>query len=178
MINIRRAAGVAAAALGLALGALAAPASAATQHAAAGSTLVAPSGVGKLAAASPAHATVVGREAPESIGECTLTNGWGGGFYCASTDPDHGAIWYEFPNGTEEVFVVGLDWSVWTRWNNTSGGLSAWTSLGGQVEHTEPVIGLSGSSWGVTLVVFGTNGDYYYDTRSDSPSGGWTGWYA
>ena len=121
---------------------------------------------------------------PHSIGTCTAGNGWGGNFYCDSNDSSHGQLWYQFPDGTWQVFVVaGSDWTVWTRWNHTDGSLSAWTNYFaggspnyGYVQHGKPFVDIVGSSGReLTIEVTGTDGHLWADTRSSD--GSWSGWY-
>jgi hypothetical protein len=60
---------------------------------------------------------------------------YGGDYYC-----EYPVLVYTFPrtgilpNVTQQVFVIGTDYSVWTRWH-TNGKLSDWVSLGGKIRH-------------------------------------------
>jgi hypothetical protein len=40
-----------------------------------------------------------------------------------------------FPDGTLQIWVVGTDHAVWTRWVTTGGVFSDWVSMGGRVKH-------------------------------------------
>jgi hypothetical protein len=55
---------------------------------------------------------------------------YGGNYYCG-----YGSQSYRFSDGTLQVFVIGTDFSVWTRWQK-NGQLSNWVSLGGKIRHT------------------------------------------
>jgi hypothetical protein len=103
MINLRRAAAPLAVAA-LALGALAAPASAAS-------------------AATPKAAVVGAGSTVQKGSWCTYTS-WGGTYYCGSQS------WYGINKQLFQVFVIGTNYQVYTRWSNTS-GVSGWKSLGG-----------------------------------------------
>jgi len=97
---------------------------------------------------------------------------YGGTFYCG-----YGERFAILSSGVEQLFVVGTDYAVWTRWHRTDGSYSSWTSLGGEVNHT-----VSTSNFVICypanlhVNVKGTNGSYYYKTRFES-SGSWsTSW--
>jgi hypothetical protein len=77
------------------------------------------------------------------------------------------------PNGYWEVFVVGTNNQVWTRWNS-SGGLSPWVSLGGQCLLYVAISGSNGWSWTIECTAT-TGGGTWYDTRLTN--GHWTGWH-
>ena len=75
------------------------------------------------------------------------------------------------PWGTHQVFVVGTDYAVWTRWHDHN-GLSPWTTLGGEVKHND-----FRSVWmtpGPTVNAFGTDGRHCQRTREDN--GNCTDW--
>lgn len=131
---------------------------------------------------APAGATAA--PLPATINTCHAGGGWGGTFYCASDDPEHGETWHWFPNGTKELFVVaGDDWSVWTRWSHPDGTLSTWTNYFpggsphvGYVLRGRPVVGISdGQAWDLAIAVYGTDGNIWTDSRA--ASGGWSGWH-
>jgi hypothetical protein len=79
------------------------------------------------------------------------------------------------PNNTLETFAVGTSHAVWTAWSNTSGSWDT-ASLGG-LGYSAPWI-VAHNGWGLTLGVSSASGGHYCDNRADSPSGGWTGWFA
>lgn len=158
------------------LGALAAPASGATQNAAAdgpqshnrvfdmqttlhkvtatrgGNTLVAPSRVG----------AVKNQSASQMYQGCPISAfGYSGSVAC-----DSSALFTINPNGLEEVFVIGTDGAIWHAWPGSNG----WHSLGGVAGN---FIGN-----GIRLVSFdpftiqvrGTTGSYYCNKWA------WSGW--
>jgi hypothetical protein len=77
------------------------------------------------------------------------------------------------PNGYYQVFVIGTDHQLWTRWNGPS-GLVAWSDqLGGWCnEDVRPTYKASG--WALTLRCMGKDGLYWINKRSTG--GAWTGW--
>jgi len=101
------------------------------------------------------------------------------------TDPEYGGTFYcgygewvvTLSSGVEQVFVVGTDYAVWTKWHRTNGTYSSWTSLSGEVNHsvsTNNFVVCYPSNLYVN--VKGTSGQYYYKSRSES-SGSWsTSW--
>jgi hypothetical protein len=98
---------------------------------------------------------------------------YGGTFYC-----DYGAYAITLRDGTDQVFAIGTDYAVWTRWRNPSGGMSNWVSLGGRVD--SPATGAnfrrSVSGYDITVAIWQSS-SWRCRTRYDS-SGGWGGWYA
>lgn len=165
MINLRRAAAVAAAALGLALGALAAPASAATQHA----SVASPRWQTGAQTTRPEVAAPSGTTAnPSTVGICTDSSGFnlGGRFFCGDAYGP-GELFYTFPNGVIQLFVIGTDHQVWTRWSNTSEtSWTGWSSV------------LGGSCWGWRqpfgsgytpgIIVIGSNGHDFAKQRNNN----------
>jgi hypothetical protein len=102
MINLRRAAAVAVAALSLTLGALAAPASA---------------------------ATLTNQSVSPDFTACPVTAfGYSGEMICGTGDL---VVLPNPSSGVDEVFIIGLDWSIWHAWPGSNG----WHSLGGQALH-------------------------------------------
>ena len=143
--------------------------------AAAGIALVASfSGAAPAAAASGPESTARTVNATDAAKAAWCTYpGLGGQFYCGSD------IAYQFPNGIRQVFVVGTNASVYTRWELSVGGSWApWYSLGGKVAVHNGVadgVDLSGSGYTPTIWVGGTvPGDDCYRTRQSN--GNWTGW--
>lgn len=135
-----------AAVLILALGTLAAPASAATRHSTSGTharffKVTGPGGVTTPAAASAFTACPVS------------AFGYGGEAICDT----FGFSDYNPDSGTDEAFVIGLDWSIWHAWPGSNG----WHSLGGQALHeTGNGVG-EFSSNPFTVDTLGTNGLRY-----------------
>jgi hypothetical protein len=110
-----------------------------------------------------------------------------GGGHCSVSGWPHGTIFCgtslgaSFPNGTQEIFGIGLDDSMWTDWG-TEAHPSGWQQLSPGLSDT-----FCAPSWGIVL---SNNGDYglevecwdfngkaWFDDRSDGASGGWSGWY-
>jgi hypothetical protein len=102
--------------------------------------------------------------------------GLGGTFVCFNSNYRTGEVWQNYPNGTKQVFVSGLDHRLWTRWDNTNGIWSGWTSMGGKIAwNTTP--GLFASyeyTWNAVVIVYGT--DYKTYCRGRHRSGGWWPW--
>ena len=107
-------------------------------------------------------------------GWCHLNNGWGGSFFCQANTYDW---WHQFPNGSWEVFVVGTNNQVWTRWNSSS-GLSSWTSLSGQCLFNVLITGVDpNDGWHITIACTAVgSGVTYYNKRIGEASGHWIGW--
>jgi hypothetical protein len=180
MINLRRTAAVTAAALGLALGALAAPASAASNPAAVsaahatfsvgGGAAPASSMPSKAATSSPAAGIVgAGSTVQEPNGWCTYTS-WGGTYYCGSQS------WISISGQLFQVFVIGTNNAVFTRWSNTS-GVSGWVSLGGICApgpYSTQEFPASSNAWNFGTECIGANGHYY--DRIRSTNGSWSNW--
>jgi hypothetical protein len=108
---------------------------------------------------------------------------FGGTFWCnLSQGYTSAEALFTFPNQTVEIFVIGTDDAVWTRWTNTSGGLSSWVSLGGLSIDPPPLFYIAGSltqfagssNYAITLVITWTSGAYYYKQRGPNSSSGWT----
>jgi hypothetical protein len=109
-------------------------------------------------------------------GYCSdVTYNLGGTFYCDPVGGDTGETWYAFPNGALQLFVIGTDNAVWTRWSNAAvTSWSGWTSMGGSATS---YVYYHGSGYTPTIDVVGSdNKTWYHRTRSSS--GSWTGWQA
>ncbi|MDK9500904.1 hypothetical protein QEZ40_006931 [Streptomyces katrae] len=114
-----------------------------------------------VASAAPAPA-----QNPAAAGFCHVS-GLGGDYIC-----EYGEAWQTFPNGTRQVFIVGTDFAVWTRYSNTSGGWSGWESMGGTVRSGVRIEG--NNTWNPTISVVGMDGERW--SRHRLNSGSWTGW--
>lgn len=82
-----------------------------------------------------------------------------------------------FPDGTLQIFVVGTDHAVWTRWITWDGGMSSWRTLGGKVMHGDTQsISMGGTRAVPTVKVIGNEpaGRWWCNTRA--VSGAWGGW--
>lgn len=106
----------------------------------------------------------------------------GGTFNCSNGDYSTGEAWWTFPDNSQQLFVIGTDRAVWTRWwIDSSGTWSGWTSLGGTSTNFPPVFWdgnayyrFDGGTDTPTIVVKGTDGNPWHRTRS--ASGPWGGW--
>ncbi|WMX43965.1 hypothetical protein [Streptomyces roseicoloratus] len=114
-----------------------------------------------VASAAPAQGP-----ASAAAAHCSVS-GLGGAYIC-----EYGEAWHTFPNGTRQVFVVGTDFAVWTRFNNTAGTWSSWQSLGGTVRSGVWVDG--SGTWNPTISVVGMDGERWFRHRLSS--GSWTAW--
>jgi hypothetical protein len=96
----------------------------------------------------------------------------GGSFYCDSTTS--GEAWYQFPNGLWQLFVIGTDNAVWTRWEESNGSYHGWYSMGGY-SSSYPVV-LNGSGYSPQINVVGRNGTYWWYRVRSSSTGSWSAW--
>ena len=84
-------------------------------------------------------------------------------------------------SGYLELFVIGLDHAVWTRWNSSS-GLSRWVSLSGYCANTGSPLGLGNidgyDNWTWYVNCTGGDGAAWYRTRcgGSDGTGTWNGW--
>ncbi|MEU4208935.1 hypothetical protein AB0F13_02830 [Streptomyces sp. NPDC026206] len=131
------------------------PALAATTLALAGATLA---GV----ASAPAQAA----PAKAAANYCHVS-GLGGDYIC-----EYGEAWITYPAGNRQVFIIGTDFAVWTRWQYAGGSWSEWTSFGGKLRSGVRVDG--NNTWAPTISAVGDDGERYYRHRLSS--GSWTGW--
>lgn len=123
-----------------------------------------------------AGTTVAAQAAPASPGSvlpgpgnfCHYAN-WGGVFYCGTN------VTWPKPDGYPEVFVIGQDSHVWTRWSDAA-RLYAWTGrVGGTCRPSGGLaIAYSPGSWLMVLGCIGTDGDTWTNTRY--ANGTWSGW--
>jgi len=80
-----------------------------------------------------------------------------------------------FPDQTLQVYVIGTDYAVWTRWRTINGVMSDWRSLGGKIRsHDTRSIGFVGTQAVPKLRVIGTDENKWCNERR--LSGSWTGW--
>ncbi|WP_327681542.1 hypothetical protein [Kitasatospora sp. NBC_00458] len=80
--------------------------------------------------------------------------------------------YFTFHDGTFQVFAVGVDNSLWTRWQNPDGSVSTWRTLGGVLAS-----GIRMGWHGEELIfdAVGTDGDWWRQIRYTS--GTWSGWF-
>ena len=108
----------------------------------------------------------------------------GGSFFCdPSVGPSSGEAWWTFPNGTKQLFVIGTNNAVWTRWDNTSGNWSSWTSMGGIAISFPPRFYINGAfqqngggTYTPDLTVIGADHGVWHRTRGGD--GVWDAWTA
>ncbi|WP_030670227.1 hypothetical protein [Streptomyces rimosus] len=133
------------------------PALAVSTLALAGATLAGLATAAPAQAATPSQATAAACQVP----------GHGGSYIC-----EYGIAWQTFPNGGKQVFVVGTDFSVWTRYGFEGGDWSNWESMGGVARSGVRIDG--NGTWNPTISVVGSDGVRWYRHRLDT--GSWTGW--
>lgn len=128
---------------------------------------------------TPASATMTVQ--PQAAAERVCTNltidgvNYGGRFYCG-----YGVGYQLMPNGVEEVWVIGTDYSVWTRWRTPNGTLhpsNGWHSQGGKVrvgDHRS--ITMTGGGYTPTVWVVGIDNPAHWWWNARSSNGTWSGW--
>ncbi|MER7824933.1 hypothetical protein ABTX85_20485 [Streptomyces sp. NPDC096097] len=112
--------------------------------------------------ASPAQAA-----APASAAGFCHVSGLGGDYIC-----EYGEAWLTYPAGNRQVFIVGTDFAVWTRWQYAGGSWSEWTSMGGTVRSGVRIEG--NNTWNPTISIVGMDGERW--SRHRLNSGSWTPW--
>jgi hypothetical protein len=108
-------------------------------------------------------------------GYCSISGWPNGEIFCGTS------IGANFPNGTQEIFGIGLNDAVWTDWGKEASP-SGWKSMGGPTTGLcKPSQGLALSNYGnyqLTLYCSDNNaGTLWYDERGAGASAGWSGWY-
>lgn len=109
--------------------------------------------------------------APASAAPCTTSDPlFGGNYYCG-----YGKRSFSFSDGTYQIFVIGTDYSVWTRWRK-SGDYSRWVDMGGKIRasHASADFGITSCGGQPILGVVGTNNRWYGNPRYSN--GTWGGW--
>jgi hypothetical protein len=84
-----------------------------------------------------------------------------------------------FPNGTQEIFGVGLDGAVWTDWG-TEARPSGWKSLGapsGECVHSGRLNIANYANYSLTMGCYDNSGELWERDRSAGVNGGWGTWY-
>ncbi|NXY93265.1 hypothetical protein HYE82_02330 [Streptomyces sp. BR123] len=119
-----------------------------------------------LAGAALTSGTASAAPAPTASGYCHVS-GLGGDYIC-----EYGESWQTYPNGQRQVFIVGTDFAVWTRYSHADGNWSGWQSMGGRAASGVRVEG--NNTWNPTISHVGTDGDRWY--RHRLISGSWTNW--
>ncbi|MCC3776146.1 hypothetical protein [Streptomyces sp. UNOB3_S3] len=122
-------------------------------------------GAGAVALAASAFAGVVAAT-PAQAATCSV-QGHGGSYIC-----EYGKKTIKFPNGQQQIFVIGTDYAVWTTYDYENGDWSAWESMGGTLRSGITVKGEG--TWNPTISATGTDGNQWSRHRLDS--GIWTPW--
>ncbi|MFQ6144578.1 hypothetical protein ACLMNJ_16100 [Streptomyces seoulensis] len=118
-----------------------------------------------IAAAAVASVAVVA--APAQAGNCSR----GGGVYLC----EYGVTSYKLPNGTKQEFIVGTDRAVWTRWNDSDGDWTGWTSMGGQAWSTAYAYDYDTSDpWTFRVFYYDQSAEYW--GRNRDHNGNWSPW--
>jgi hypothetical protein len=127
--------------------------------------------VSLLSVVLPVGTASVTAKTPDEVNKnvCRLPT-YGGRYYCA-----YGTKSYRLPDGTLQVFVIGTDFSVWTRWQK-NGRLSNWVSLGGKIRSTynRSDFGLDSCAHKPVVVIEGLDHRSWYRIRQ--ANGVWTNW--
>jgi len=133
--------------------------------------------LGIAAGPGTAHASsplvFVPAEVPVGGGHCTVSGWPHGEIFCGTSE---GA---NFPNGTQEIFGVGLDGAVWTDWG-TEASPSGWKSLGapsGGCVHSYRLNIANYANYSLTIGCYDNSGVLWEKYRSAGVNGGWGGWY-
>ncbi|WP_406192913.1 hypothetical protein OH807_01800 [Kitasatospora sp. NBC_01560] len=99
---------------------------------------------------------------------------FGGTFLCGG-EYDGGVTSFAFRDGTSEIFVIGTDHAVWTRWTtNSSGKLSAWTSMGGSFTTK---VDITRQTLGGAFTITSRGSDNRMWSRDRAQNGNWNSWY-
>ncbi|MFF4422660.1 MULTISPECIES: hypothetical protein [Streptomyces] len=112
--------------------------------------------------AAPAQAA-----APAAAAGFCHVSGLGGDYIC-----EYGEAWMTYPAGNRQVFIIGTDFAVWTRWQYAGGSWSDWTSMGGTVRSGVRIEG--NNTWNPTISIVGMDGERW--SRHRLNSGSWTPW--
>ncbi|MEU8927303.1 hypothetical protein AB0D10_41365 [Kitasatospora sp. NPDC048545] len=127
-------------------------------------------------AATPASAATPGGSGSGSNGSTTCSSPvWGGKYLCGGPYRDGTATYY-FRDGRQEVFVIGTDHAVWTRWTDKSGNKSGWLSFGGTFTGPVSVLATDMGQGNFEVGAVGTDGHIW--SRVRDVNGNWTGWAA
>ncbi|MEV0533522.1 hypothetical protein [Kitasatospora sp. NPDC050463] len=137
----------------------------------------------RIKAAVAAAAAVAGiglGAAPASAGDIDVTphcsnKQFGGTFLCGGAYGE-GGTYVTLRDGTSEIFVIGTDHAVWTRWTiGSSGKQSAWTSMGGYFTSKVQITHQS-STGAFSITARGSDYNHMW-SRDRSQGGNWNAWY-
>src|ERR1700753_4323886 len=102
-------------------------------------------------------------------GHCTVSGWPHGEIFCGTS------VGANFPNGTQEIFGVGLDGAVWTDWG-TEASPSGWKSLGapsGGCVHSGRLNIANYTTYSLTIGCYDNSGELWEKDRSAGVNGGW-----
>ena len=131
-------------------------------------TLSAPA---SAAVSRPAAATAAPAAVAAADDRVCVDPVWGGNRICAYSLHD-----FTLPDGTRHMFVIGTDYSVYTKWKRPNGTYSSWVNMGGQIRRSYSVSDFRVNACGTQPVirVVGTDNRWYFKARRTS--GSWTDW--
>jgi hypothetical protein len=98
-------------------------------------------------------------------------NRLGGQFYCGGPYGETGETWHYYPNGAQQIWVVGMDHSAWTR-DTGSGDWGGWVSYSGTLY--SGIRSSNDDQWIYSIAGIGPNGQWYYRDRQPDH---WTDWH-
>ncbi|MFE6055342.1 hypothetical protein ACFQ6N_31715 [Kitasatospora sp. NPDC056446] len=118
--------------------------------------------------AAPASASIA---SPAHCGSTVF----GGDFICGGDYGTGGQTFVGFRDGTRQVFVIGLDHAMWTRWTiGNSNRMSDWTSMGGYLTSGVTVVKATPDNALTLSARGGDNRAWYIDRYSN---GAWSAWW-
>ncbi|MEU5954545.1 hypothetical protein [Streptomyces sp. NPDC047525] len=108
-----------------------------------------------------------------SNGDCIFPAPWGGRFLCKSS------VWYKLPNGHNQVFVIGTNHRVYSKWSSPGGGMSAWTELPKKngfcyYPGSHSIDVAWANKWNFAVTCLAKNKSRWYNERN--ANGTWSGW--
>jgi hypothetical protein len=87
---------------------------------------------------------------------------------------EYGITTKKLPDGTKQVFAVGLDREVHTRWTDSDGDWSDWESMGGVAMSAVALTQSRYDPWVFSIHVIGTDGFGWFRERGEN--GYWSDW--
>jgi hypothetical protein len=95
---------------------------------------------------------------------------FGGNYYCG-----YGLRDFYFRDGTYQIFVIGTDFGIWTRWR-AQGFYELWYDMGGEIRHSYAAADFRRITCGSQpiVLVMGTDNRWWSNARRTN--GSWTGW--
>ncbi|EPH44415.1 hypothetical protein ABT390_22530 [Streptomyces aurantiacus] len=95
----------------------------------------------------------------------------GGRYSC-----EYGEEWYTYSNGMKQMWVIGADRQVWTRWSRPNGTFVGWRPFGGVATSAVEVVWDDSKGMGAVIRVRGTDGKPHYRERN-ARTGRWNDWH-